>query len=96
MKIGFDAKRAYQNFTGLGNYSRDLIENLIKEYSNHNYILFAPKNSDNPRLEFLSNYSNVSSVFPENKINKTFKGLWRTINMEKAIIKNEIDIYHGM
>ena len=29
MKIGFDAKRAYQNFTGLGNYSRDLIENLI-------------------------------------------------------------------
>jgi len=32
MKIGFDAKRAYQNFTGLGNYSRDLIEHLIKEY----------------------------------------------------------------
>ena len=32
MKIGFDAKRAYQNLTGLGNYSRDLIENSINEF----------------------------------------------------------------
>ena len=41
MKIGFDAKRAYQNFTGLGNYSRDLIENLVQQYSNNEYLLFA-------------------------------------------------------
>ena len=26
MRIGFDAKRAVQNFTGLGNYSRYLIQ----------------------------------------------------------------------
>ena len=25
MKIGYDAKRAFENQTGLGNYSRDLI-----------------------------------------------------------------------
>ena len=43
MKIGFDAKRAYQNFTGLGNYSRDLIENLIQDAPNNQYVLFAPK-----------------------------------------------------
>ena len=96
MKIGFDAKRAYQNFTGLGNYSRDLIENLIQEYSNHEYLLFAPKDSETSRLDFLSNYNNIKSIFPENKLNKTFKGLWRSINMEKAIIKNGVDIYHGL
>ena len=96
MKIGFDAKRAYQNFTGLGNYSRDLIENLIKDFPNNQYVLFSPKDSENPRLNFLSQHENISSVFPENKINKTFQGLWRTINMEKSIIKNEIDIYHGL
>ena len=41
MRIGFDAKRAYQNFTGLGNYSRDLIENLIELHlaMNIDYLL---------------------------------------------------------
>ena len=43
MKIGFDAKRAYQNFTGLGNYSRDLIESSINEFPENNYVLFAQK-----------------------------------------------------
>ena len=28
MRIGFDAKRAFHNFRGLGNYSRDLIRIL--------------------------------------------------------------------
>ena len=86
MKIGFDAKRAYQNLTGLGNYSRDLIENSINEFPNNNYVLFAPKDIDSPRLNFLSKHPNVSSIFPENQVNRTFKGLWRTINMEKSII----------
>ena len=96
MKIGFDAKRAYQNFTGLGNYSRDLIESSINEFPENNYVLFAPKEIDSPRLNFLSKHQNVSSIFPENQLNRTFKGLWRTINMEKSIIKNQIDIYHGL
>ena len=47
MRIGFDAKRAYQNFTGLGNYSRDLIENLIELYPSNEYRLFAPKENKN-------------------------------------------------
>ena len=96
MKIGFDAKRAYQNFTGLGNYSRDLIEHLIEFYPENEYRLFAPKEFKNPRLNFLSNYNNVESVFPETPINKTFKGLWRSVNMGKSITKNEIDIFHGL
>ena len=96
MRIGFDAKRAYQNFTGLGNYSRDLIENLIELYPKNEYRLFAPKENKNPRLNYLSKHENVSSVFPESPLNKTFKGFWRSINMEKSIIKNEIDIYHGL
>lgn len=96
MKIGFDAKRAYQNFTGLGNYSRDLIENLVENYPENQYRLFAPKEFKNPRLNFLSNHENISSIFPENPLNKTFKGLWRSINMEKSILKSEIDLYHGL
>ena len=92
MKIGFDAKRAYQNFTGLGNYSRDLIENLIQDAPENQYVLFAPKNSENPRLNFISEHGNISSVFPENKLNKTFKGLfgepsiWKNLSLKMKLI----------
>ena len=63
MKIGYDAKRAYQNFTGLGNYSRDLIENVIQHAPKNQYVLFAPKDSESPRLHFLSEHENISSIF---------------------------------
>ena len=40
MKIGYDAKRAFENQTGLGNYSRDLINNGWKLIDVH------PKNKN--------------------------------------------------
>ena len=42
MRIGFDAKRAFSNFTGLGNYSRDTIRILEKFYPKNQYYLFTP------------------------------------------------------
>ena len=35
MRIGFDGKRAVQNMTGLGNYSRYVIEALYRYYPNN-------------------------------------------------------------
>ena len=32
MKIGFEAKRAFHNHTGLGNYSRQIIQDLNEFY----------------------------------------------------------------
>ena len=40
MKIGFDAKRAFLNNRGLGEYSRDLISCVDKK---HEVFLFTPK-----------------------------------------------------
>ncbi|HVK97413.1 MAG TPA: hypothetical protein VM368_06325, partial [Flavisolibacter sp.] len=60
MKIGFDAKRAFHNNTGLGNYSRTLIEGLAVHYPEHEYFLFNPKSSDLYRPDF----KNVFEVQP--------------------------------
>ena len=60
MKIGFDAKRAFHNNTGLGNYSRDLIEGMAKMYSQNEYKLFTPKPSSNPRIDFIKSLNNIS------------------------------------
>ena len=46
MKIGFDGKRAVQNFTGLGNYSRYLIEILNRYFPENKYLLYAPKKQE--------------------------------------------------
>ena len=42
MKIGFDAKRAFNNSTGLGNYSRLVILSLLENFPEHQYYLFTP------------------------------------------------------
>ena len=34
MLVGYDAKRAFRNNTGLGNYSRSLISQVVKQSSN--------------------------------------------------------------
>jgi hypothetical protein len=43
MKIGFEAKRIFHNRTGLGNYSRDLINGLSKYFPENTYFLYNPK-----------------------------------------------------
>ena len=43
MNIGFDAKRAFYNRTGLGNYSRNLVEALHKNYPECPIQLYVPR-----------------------------------------------------
>lgn len=43
MKIGFDAKRYYHNHTGLGNYSRTLVDALQRLYPENDYVLYDEK-----------------------------------------------------
>ena len=40
MRIGFDGKRAVQNFTGLGNYSRYIVDILCQFYPENEYVLY--------------------------------------------------------
>ena len=51
MRIGFDGKRAVQNFTGLGNYSRYIVNILCQFYPENEYVLYAPKKRENKRLD---------------------------------------------
>ncbi len=96
MKIGFDAKRAYHNYTGLGNYSRDLISSLLKCYPLDEYHLYSPKENKNKRLFFLKEYVNVFSHFPKSYWNKKFKSFWRSLFLERYLLQDKIEIYHGL
>jgi hypothetical protein len=50
--LAFDAKRLFNNFTGLGNYSRTLLKNLQYFYPQNEYHLFTPKITKNNETEF--------------------------------------------
>ena len=71
MKIGFDAKRAFLNDTGLGNYSRDTIRVLGSFYPKNEYHLYTPKINNNDRLNFLHKNKQYKIHTPTNFLNKT-------------------------
>jgi len=92
MNIGFDAKRAYHNGTGLGHYSRTLIRSLAEYFPQHEYFLFNPK----PSALFQLNGKNIHEILPGNLLHKTLSSIWRTAWITNDLEKNEIDIYHGL
>jgi glycosyltransferase involved in cell wall biosynthesis len=95
MKIAFDAKRAVQNNTGLGNYSRFVIESLSEYYPDNAYFLFAPRRKANNRLKTLLSRANVAFIFPSG-VSKALSSLWRIFGSKKNIRKNGVEIFHGL
>ncbi len=93
MKIGFDAKRALNNSTGLGNHARILLNALLRDFPEHEYLLFSPKAKEE-YLEQLHGRFNI--FFPETKFQKTLHPLWRSFGIKKQLTQNRIDIYHGL
>ena len=93
MNIGFDAKRAFTNGTGLGHYSRTLISSLAKYFAMHQYFLFTPKQTS---LYSTENVENLQVVTPQNFLSKLFKSAWRSSWVKKDVQKLHIDIYHGL
>lgn len=96
MKIGFDGKRAVQNNTGLGNYSRYLVEILSAYFPDNQYVLFAPKRRENPRLEKLKCAPNVSFFYPKTYFAKQFSSLWRLFGIKADLKREKPDVYHGL
>jgi glycosyltransferase involved in cell wall biosynthesis len=92
MKIGYDAKRAYHNTTGLGNYSRLLVESMARFYPGNQYLLFVARVTGLFKLPA----DNVKNVVPVNALDKIFASNWRSVRVKKQILDHKIDIYHGL
>ena len=96
MKIGFDAKRAFTNNTGLGNYSRDTIHILSHQSTDNKYFLYTPINNDNNRISSFARRKNIIICTPKNLFNKAIKAYWRSRGILKDLESNRINIYHGL
>ncbi|MFZ4543806.1 MAG: glycosyltransferase family 4 protein [Saprospiraceae bacterium] len=92
MTIAFDAKRLFQNFTGLGNYSRTLLKNLAKYFPEDDYQLFAPEIKLNSSTQFFID----NPAFSTHSAPHPFHAVWRTWDVKKDIRKSGAQIFHGL
>lgn len=94
--IGYDGKRAVANNTGLGNYSRYVIDTLSIGFPRNTYRLYSPVIRDNDRLAPLLARGNVELVGPATGFGRRFGSLWRTSGITRQLITDDISIYHGL
>lgn len=97
LTIAFDGKRASNNRTGLGNYSRHIISLLAKHFPGNRYVVFLPKSNNNQQFdEILKQNPEIEIVSPQISFWKQFSSLWRVFGIKNDIDKYENVIYHGL
>lgn len=91
INVAFDAKRFFQNATGLGNYSRSLVNNLIKYHPRlFKIFLFSPGRSKS--FPFLAKEHSFVMINPS--WNRRF--FWRSFGVPKDCKQFSVNIYHGL
>ena len=93
MNIGFDAKRIVRNSSGLGNYSRTLVNDLSKAADDIMLSLYAPDAGRDDLRRQVEEANNLRFVYPENA---WFKAFWRSHGIVKDLLRDGIDLYHGL
>lgn len=88
MKIAYDGKRFFQNSSGLGNYSRDLVRMLATYFPTHAYLLLNKTKTE--RGKEILHLPNVSFL-------PTSKGsLARQLKMGKDAQNAGATLFHGL
>ena len=98
MKIGFDGKRAAQNFTGLGNYSRYALEALLAGYPAEDYSVYIPKDVDNTKFDAILTASRgaMKKILPAGRWSRKLKSLWRVWGVTTDLCRDGVELYHGL
>lgn len=96
MKIAFDAKRAAQNRTGLGNYSR-FIARIMRQFApQHDYVLCIPNEAKVAGLADLPGAEAYGRMAPCSWLGRWFPSLWRTFSIPRGLRREGVALYHGL
>ena len=109
MIIGYDAKRAFRNNTGLGNYSRMLITQstvgtrraasansstqTIKQSSNQ-AILYTPSLKGRYK-HYFDSITELTVRLPEG-LWRMAPSLWRSVGVSSAVKRDGVELFHGL
>lgn len=91
MKIGFDAKRAYHNHSGLGNYSRFVLDAISDFQPDLNAFAFNPKTAGHYQQYF--NEKRITEINPPSSMPTAW---WRRRGLNTQVQEHQLDWFHGL
>lgn len=95
MIIGYDAKRAFRNNSGLGNYSRMVIGGVCREgHGMVKSLLFTPTTKGR-HTHYFDDIQEVEVRQPR-RLWAMAGGLWRSVWSGLCARREGVDIYHGL
>ena len=94
MRVAFDAKRIFQNATGLGSYGRTLVNDL-SSFDDLDLWLYAPSQGREDLRRQVLKHEHIHECF-SNKKNAIGKSLWRSYGIVNQLKQDNIQIYHGL
>ncbi|MEN8204288.1 MAG: glycosyltransferase family 1 protein [Bacteroidota bacterium] len=93
MRIGYDAKRAFNNYSGLGNYSRYIISNICRFYPENDCLLYTPSIAHD---DLFREPERSIIKQPGSLLGKYSRSYWRSFSLSHRLEKDGVDIYHGL
>lgn len=93
MRIGFDAKRLFHNFTGLGNYSRFVVDALSTTYPRDEYFLYTPKVGTHAETAKYLDGNRFTLRQPEGRMPGAW---WRTLSIAEDLRRDNLNVFHGL
>lgn len=93
MRLGYDAKRAFFNRSGLGNYSRDVLSMLAEYFPMNEYYLYTPLT---PKPLFTINPANQRLITPQKRLHQWLPFYWRSCLLHQQVESDRIDLFHGL
>ena len=94
--IGFEAKRANANRTGLGNYSRFVIRSLTRAGIGDRFNLYIPKRKANAEYDALLEMDGVTSHLPDRPVWRRLSALWRVFGVAQQLQRDGVKLFHGL
>lgn len=90
MKIAYDAKRIFHNYSGLGNYGRNLVEALAEYFPQHQYLFYNPYQGSIP-FQVSAGQERRPAIS-----NKLYGQMWRRSLLAKQVKAEKADVFHGL
>lgn len=92
MRLGYDAKRAFLNTSGLGNYSRNTLNALNTFFPENKYVLYTPE----IRSGMLQEQDRFEIIAPTESMSKIKKTMWRNFQLSEELQQNQLSLFHGL
>ncbi|NJM94532.1 MAG: glycosyltransferase family 4 protein [Cytophagales bacterium] len=99
MHIGFEAKRLFTNQTGLGNYSRFVVEALATYFPQHHYHLYTPEMGKLEEASRIMGLPPVRTILPPGPWKSlAMQSFWRSFVLGPSLSSraHHDQVFHGL